>query len=51
MKPFKSLAWSLSNKLNREANPWGANTLKYLSDMFIKFIDAMISKEPEAFSC
>lgn len=41
---------SLSNKLVEEANRWGATTPKYLSDMFTIFIDALTSKEPEAFT-
>ncbi len=40
---------SLSNNFIGEANRWGANTPKYLSDMFTQFIDALTSKEPEAF--
>ena len=41
---------SLSNNFIGEANRWGANTPKNLSDMFTQFIDALTSKESEAFT-
>ena len=40
---------TLSNNFIGEANRWGVNTPKKLSDMFTQFIHALTSKEPEAF--